>query len=189
MSKTNADRLGGWIQTFLGSQFWPTDPRASEIHLADIAHALSNQCRFAGHCKRFYSVAEHSVEVSLVAEHCSDGDLAAARWGLLHDAAEAYLVDLPRPIKYSNVGLGYREAETRVALCVAERFELPWPMPEAVHHADNVLLATEMVQLMASPPAPWEALPKPLAIELKAAPPVIAERAFLLRAEQLGVLT
>jgi hypothetical protein len=182
------DRLGGWIQTFSGTQFWPTDPRAGEIHLVDIAHALSNQCRFSGHCKRFYSVAEHSVEVSVVAEHMSDGDLTAARWGLLHDAAEAYLVDLPRPIKYSDVGLGYREAEACVALCVAERFGLPWPMPEAVHHADNVLLATERVQLMASPPAPWETLPDPLAIDLRAVPPELAETLFHVRAKQLGIL-
>lgn len=185
MSKTNADRQGGWIQTYTGRQFWPTDPRADEIHLKDIAHALSNQCRFAGHCNCFYSVAEHSLEVSRLC----DGDLDAEIWGLLHDAAEAYLVDLPRPIKYSEVGLGYREAEACVSLCVADRFSLPWPMPQSVHHADNVMLATEMKQLMAVPPAPWEKLPKSADIELKALDPRSAEVAFLVRANELGILS
>lgn len=88
------ERKGDWIQTYTGRQFWPLDPKPEEVCIEDIAHALSQQCRYAGHTIRFYSVAQHSVEIALRVPR------AAALWGLLHDAAEAYLVDLPRPVKY-----------------------------------------------------------------------------------------
>ena len=54
-------RTGNWMQTYSGVQFWPLDPHHSEINIVDIAHALSNMCRYAGHCREFYSVAEHSI--------------------------------------------------------------------------------------------------------------------------------
>ena len=111
------ERVGDWIQTYTGKQFWPIDPRACEITIEDIAHALSLQCRFSGHCREFYSVAQHSC---LVSSYCIDED---AGWGLLHDAAEAYLVDLPRPIKrFSSLGVEYRKAEERVMAAVNEAF-------------------------------------------------------------------
>jgi len=62
-------RNGDWIQTFSGLQFWPLDPRPDEINIEDIAHALSLQCRFGGHCNRFYSVADHSIHVSMLVEN------------------------------------------------------------------------------------------------------------------------
>ena len=91
-------RNGSWLQTYTGIQFWPLDPRPEEIDIQDIAHALSLLCRFNGHCQRFYSVAEHSVHVSTI--------LAPefGLWGLLHDAAEAYLSDIP---VWSNNSCGY----------------------------------------------------------------------------------
>lgn len=58
------ERIGDWIQTFTGRQFWPLDPQPDHIDIADIAHALAHDCRFGGHCRRFYSVAEHSVLLS-----------------------------------------------------------------------------------------------------------------------------
>ena len=88
-----SERVGDWIQTMSGVIFYPLDPRPEEIRIEDIAHALSHQCRFAGHCREFYSVAEHSVRVS------RELPQEFMLWGLLHDASEAYLVDLPRPIK------------------------------------------------------------------------------------------
>jgi uncharacterized protein len=99
-------RTGDWIQTYTGKQFWPLSPLPEDIVIEDIAHALSMQCRFGGHVRTFYSVAQHSVHVSLLVEP------QYALWGLLHDAAEAYLVDLPRPIKkFSEMGLLYQEIE------------------------------------------------------------------------------
>ena len=63
-SQAVSARKGDWMQTYTGRQFWPIDPRANEVHIEDIAHALSMMCRYNGHCRTFYSVAEHSVLVS-----------------------------------------------------------------------------------------------------------------------------
>ena len=60
-----SERGGDWMQTYSGFQFWPLDPRPEEIHVIDIAHSLANQCRYAGHCREFYSVAQHSVLLKL----------------------------------------------------------------------------------------------------------------------------
>ena len=146
-----SDRVGDWIQTYTGIQFWPLDPRPEEIDIRDIAHALSNQCRFAGHCERFYSVAEHSVRVSWLCP-VKDG-----LWGLLHDAAEAYLVDLPRPIKrWSQMGTLYSEIEDKLMLAIAYKFGLNHPVPVSVKRADIVMLVTEKRDLMKMPPKEWE---------------------------------
>lgn len=137
-----------WIQTFTGRQFWPTDPRADDIDIRDIAHALSMKCRYTGHCREFYSVGQHSILASDIVppEH--------ALWGLMHDAGEAYLPDVARPVKRELHG--FREIEDRILACVAERFSLPWPPPhEEIERADLILLATERRDLMAAPPIPW----------------------------------
>lgn len=109
-------RRGDWIQMHSGIAFWPMDPRADEVRLEDIAHSLSLLCRFGGHCSRFYSVAEHSVHVARL---CSP---EVALWGLLHDASEAYVVDLPRPIKRQLPE--YAEIEGLVQFAIAEHFGL-----------------------------------------------------------------
>ena len=118
------DSLDGFIGTFSGLRFWPLDPNPEKILIADIAHALAHQCRFGGHASKFYSVAEHSVHVSQL---CLPED---ALWGLLHDASEAYLVDLPRPLKLLPEFAPYREAERRLQRAVALRFGLPPDQPE-----------------------------------------------------------
>jgi hypothetical protein len=153
-SVQKADRQGLWIQTYTGKQFWPLDARVEEVEIEDIAHSLAMLCRFNGHCRRFYSVAEHSVHVSRVV------DAEVARWGLMHDAAEAYLSDLPQPIK-RHMPI-FRECEERLLRVIAERFALPWGVPEAIVRADMVLLATEKEALMGKEPAPWQDLPEAL---------------------------
>lgn len=137
------NRVGDWIQTYSGLQFWPLDPRPTEVLPLDIAHALSHQCRFSGHTSEFYSVAQHSVLVSL---HVSPEH---ALWGLLHDAGEAYLMDMPRPIK--RMFPAYKEAEAVVMRAVCDRFGLPHEMPAAVAEADIRMLATEARDLMGRP--------------------------------------
>lgn len=137
------ERIGGWIQTFSGGRIWPLDPRPGEIHIVDIAHSLSMQCRFNGHTSEFYSVAEHCCHVH---------DLLPAplkRAGLLHDASEAYLCDLPRPLKKSpGFGTLYQAVERELEATIAARFGFDFPYASAVHDADARLLATEAAQLM-----------------------------------------
>lgn len=175
-------RIGDWMQTYTGVQFWPLDPRPEDVSLHDIAHALSNQCRFAGHVTEFYSVAQHSVLVASIVpqEH--------AAWGLLHDAAEAYLVDLPRPVKrYSTIGTEYREVEARLMATICKRFGLPIEEPEEVKKADDILLMTEKRDLMPNCPAKWREESEPLPDRIRHWGPSWAEQMFLMRARELGL--
>jgi hypothetical protein len=143
-------RAGDWIQTFSGIAFWPLDPRPDEIHIEDIAHALAMQCRFTGHVRRFYSVAEHSIHVSLL---CDPSD---ALWGLLHDASEAYLADVARPVKRLPSMAEYKAAEKRLQSAIAGRFGLGANEPDSVQKADNVMLGIEARDLMAPLQPGWE---------------------------------
>lgn len=131
-----------WINTFTGRKFYPLDPRVEDIHIEDIAHALSLQCRFTGHVQYFYSVAQHSVHV---AEHVSAKDRL---WALLHDAPEAYLIDLARPVKHAPALAGYRRAEVALMKAICRRFGLSPKMPAPVKEADNRMLITEAHSLM-----------------------------------------
>lgn len=142
-------QLGSWICTYTGRQFWPLTPRAEDVDIEDIAHALSQQCRFSGHVRRFYSVAQHCVEVS---KRCAPED---ALWGLLHDAAEAYLTDLSRPVKHAPEMEPYRDAEDKIQRAVCERFGLDPVTPASVKAADTVELVTEASQLMNATPNDW----------------------------------
>jgi hypothetical protein len=168
-----------WILTYTGKKFFPLADEPGEIDLRDIAHSLALQCRYNGHCRQFYSVAEHSVRVSHVVPS------ADAAWGLLHDAAEAYVSDLPRPLKRTVPD--FRAAEERLLRQIAETFGLPWPMPRAVHHADEVLLATEVRDLMAPLADDWQFTAAPLAETVTPISPTDAEALFLARAAALGV--
>lgn len=138
-----------FLRTYTGRNVYPLEMRLQDLHIDDIAHALSNQCRFAGHTTHFYSVAQHSV---LVANYLTltvhDDELALA--GLLHDAAEAYLVDMPTPIK--RLMPAYKPAEERIMLLVEEKFELQYKLDDQkIHAADMTLLATEARDLMGDP--------------------------------------
>lgn len=133
-----------YILTFTGKKFHPFDPRPEEIDIEDIAHALSMTCRYSGHCMRFLSVAEHSVHISNRASR------ANALWGLLHDASEAYLTDIPRPIKYEMTD--YQDLETRVQSVICERFGLSPEMPKEIHQLDLAALKVEFDDNMAVVP-------------------------------------
>src|SRR6185312_10187038 len=151
------ERNGSWMQTAHGRVFWPLDPRAEEVHLDDIAWALSYQIRFAGHALGPYTVAEHCVRVARLARSmgATRGEVKAA---LLHDASEAYVVDVPRPLKpYLKE---YKAIERRVQDAIATRFDMPlgcfeWPI---VHKCDGAMLATEARDIMLPPPRDWEPL-------------------------------
>lgn len=166
-----------WVWTWTGKQFHPLDPDPTTIDLRDIAHALSLLCRFNGHCRTFYSVAEHSVRVS----HILPPDLALA--GLLHDAAEAYVSDLPRPIKQAIPE--FSRHEDRLLGVILQHFGLPPTLPDPVHRADDALLATELRDLMGQPPAPIHGT-APLPDPITPVGPEAAKRAFLDRFEELA---
>lgn len=153
-------------------------PEANEITLEDIAHGLSHVCRYAGHCSDFYSVAEHSVLVSLVARK---SPLAA----LLHDAAEAFLGDVASPLK--RLLPDYRALEKRVEQAVFSRFGLGWPMPEEVKHADQSVMSAELQVLMPAGTNDWlrEAGVTPASVEIRRLDPVRAKALFLTRYDEL----
>lgn len=133
------------ICTYTGIQFTPFTPRVEQVCAADVAHALSNMPRFAGHTRRFYSVAQHSVTVSLI---CAPED---AVYGLLHDASEAYLLDVPTPWKHLLPG--YREAEIALQVAILEAFGLQPRLPDSVKESDQMALLHERAHLM--PAADW----------------------------------
>lgn len=149
--RTNDDQMvGGFIQTEGARRFFPLDPQPDQILIEDIAHALSQTCRFTGHTRVPYSTAQHSV---LVAELVPAED---ALWALLHDGSEAYLADIAKPIKDLPQMQGYRDLEAKVQKAVFERFGLFGPCPASVKRADYVMLVTEARDLM-SPLVPgWE---------------------------------
>lgn len=137
----------GWIQTAGGGRFYPLDPNPTHVDIKDVAAALSKNCRFTGHCSAFYSVAEHSCLVQEILEVWGE-NVEVQMWGLLHDASEAYLSDIARPLKHQPEFKFYREVEERVQRAVATKFGLSWPEPRRVKEADNLALAVEAKYLM-----------------------------------------
>lgn len=131
-----------WICTHSGRRFYPLDPRVDDICIEDIAHALSNICRFTGHVNSFYSVAEHSWRASLASpfEYLK---LAL----LLHDASEAYLCDLSRPVKHAKGFEFYREAEEKLTRAISIRFGVEFTDP-LIHEIDSKMYLTEKRDLM-----------------------------------------
>lgn len=173
-------RKGDWMQTSLGNQFWPLDPRIEEIHIEDIAAALAKLCRYGGHCKRFYSVAEHCVLMAAVAPP------AFALAALMHDASEAYLADVIRPIK--RYLTNYKPVEAELERCIACRFSLPWPMPSEVKVLDERIIADEQEQVMLPAPAEWAEWERvaPLGVRLEFWTPEKAEFEFLAAFRRYG---
>ncbi len=117
------------------------------IDIEDIAHALSMQCRWNGHCSQFVSVAEHSVAVSTIVE--SENQLQA----LLHDASEAYISDIPSPVKqYLD---NYYTIESKIQQAILETFKCEPVLTEDVKDADAIQLKTEAKYLLPSGGKDW----------------------------------
>lgn len=179
-----------WIQTYTIRQFWPLSPRPEDVTVEDIAHALSNLCRFTGHTREFYSVAQHSVLVSdqcrcLVQASPGKSKEQAARWGLLHDASEAYLADVARPIKRAPEMDAYRQAETELQAVIYARFGLVPEEPAYVKKADMQLCYTEARDLFKHTHPAWKWYEDPLTEHIEPLAPREAKLLFLNRFAEL----
>lgn len=170
---------GDWMQTFTGRAFYPLAPRPEDIDPADIAHALSLLCRYGGHVDRFYSVAEHCV---LMSYRVPPED---APWALLHDATEAYMGDMIRPLKIQMPA--YQVAEDHLASVIAVRFGIDPVQPTSVSEADRRILLDERFALMKAPPQPWAAVEglEPLGVHIAGWEPVVAESRYRERLREL----
>jgi len=146
-----------WTQSFSGQQFFPFDMERNKFLVADIAHSLALVNRFNGHTKVPYSVAQHSVYVSLECDHKD------AFWGLVHDSSESAVGDLISPIK--KFMPAYVEVENSVMASICNRFKLSPDMPASVKKADLTVLAAESRDLFPVKPADWN-LPYPPSTEL-----------------------
>lgn len=173
--------MTAWIQTYTGQKFEPLEPKFEQIHIGDIAHSLSLLCRFVGHCREFYSVAQHSIYVSQIVPNMPP-DLAL--YGLLHDASEAYISDIGGPIKRYIVG--YSEVEKRLMDAILQRYGLHPSLPREVKYADLTLLATEKRDLMSYCPYEWFPMPPPLANKIVPLAPKVVEDMFLRQFYTLG---
>lgn len=131
------------IHTYTGRWVDPLDLDPETVCIEDIAHALSNQCRFSGHTREFYSVAQHAYIVS----HIVPDELSFD--GLMHDAAEAYLQDMAKPLKNDErLGSAYRGAEHRIEKIIGQVFGVQFPLASEVKTADVIALVTEARDLM-----------------------------------------
>ena len=175
--------MNRYFRTYNGRHVYPLSPAPDELDIDDVARSLSQQCRFLGHTVAFYSIAQHSV---LVSQHVPPQD---ALWGLLHDASEAYLCDLPAPIKREPEMYIYRVAEDRLLACIAAKFGLAPEIPSTVKAADKLLLATEFRDLTTVDDLDWivaECGCLPLeTCRITPWPPVVAEDRFLARLREL----
>ena len=128
-----------WIETHSGKKFFFLNPTQDMIDLHDIAHALSQICRYNGHTKRFYSVAEHCVYLAEWTLQSGRGKYAALN-ALHHDDAEAYIGDITRPLKRS---LKIKAIEENIEEVIARKFGLMCPMPNWIKDADTWIIADE----------------------------------------------
>lgn len=167
-----------WMQTFTGGAFFPYAARVEDINIVDIAHSLAFQCRYNGHTKYFYSVAEHCVLISYAVPE------EDALWGLLHDAPEAYISDMIRPLKKKMPE--FRELDEHIMTLICEKFGLPLEMPESIKEADNRIIENERLALLSEPPLPWTVLHGALPnVAIQAWTPEEAEIRYLARFQNL----
>lgn len=170
-----------FIQTLSGKQFDYLNSTVDDIDIDDIAGALSNICRFSGHLPEFYSVAQHSVLCS----HLVAPEFAFE--ALMHDAAEAYLSDLPSPLK--ALLPCYRQIETRIDQLIRFKFGLPLQESDVVKYADLTMLATERRDLDIDDRTPWpilEGIPASDAVNIIAPlSPVAGAGLFIARFNEL----
>ena len=183
LNATTQTRKGDWIMTFTGVHYWPLDPRPEEVSVVDIAHHLSMMPRYHGATKHPYSVAQHSV---LMAGHLLErqDNKKLALIALFHDAAEAYLHDLPRPVK--NFIHGYEELEQLNLRAIAAYIGVDsLEKPALVHELDLRICVDESQALMHAPEA-FRMLGPALGVPIERWTPEYAESRFFRLALQFA---
>jgi hypothetical protein len=173
-----------WIETHSGHRLDLGNPEESKIELVDIAHGLANTGRYAGQCSTFYSVAEHSVLVSLLLEQTGES-IEIVQAGHMHDSPEAYIGDMTSPLK--TLCPGYTIVEYKFELAIRSVFGQSVSFSnEKVKRADFEMFCREKAQLL----SPWDSRPAERfgpELEIRCLPPNEAKVLFLNRAEELGI--
>ena len=164
-----------WIETFTGKKFYPLEPDKDLIDIEDIAHALSFICRFNGHAPIFYSVAEHSLYCLYIARELNLDKITQLQC-LMHDASEAYISDIPRPIK--KYLPKYKDYENKLLDFIFEKYKIPKKMPAIVKEIDTRMLKTECVQLF-KPKNNWASLDEIKEYSIKLKPIKNSKKLFL----------
>lgn len=179
----DTQRNGDWIQTYTGRAFHYADFNDTDICIEDIAHALSMECRYGGHCAWHYSVAQHSVHVYDALE-----DLELPAWikrqGLMHDAPEAYLKDLPRPLKHAIDCGAYRSLDEEIWRWIAMKYRMSPDVHPTVKEVDLRLALDEKAHLLTKGEKEWTGVSasfKPLGITIPEWSPSRAKSEFLNR--------
>lgn len=170
----------GWIQTYMGLAFSYLNPEPQQVSITDIAHALSNTCRYAGHSNQFYSVAQHSVLVSNMLP------MKFALYGLLHDAAEAYINDIPSPAKELPELVGFKKLGDKILKVIFNKYGLQDEIPSEVKYVDVRMLLTEK-KVLFNTDYKWDLELKfsPYLIEIQPWSPLEAFKAFICLFEEL----
>lgn len=195
-------RERGWMQTVTGRRFYPLAPRAEDVDIYDIAHGLAMCCRYAGHTRRFYSVAEHCVHVSREVERALTersihrprvANLTVLRWsllGLLHDSSEAYIGDMIRPLKHQPEMAEFRRAEAAIEVAVLRAF-VTWFEPPGsdawrlIKEIDDRIIVDEVNALKVDPSMYEDITGGALGVRLECWAPEHARARFLHRYEGL----
>jgi len=164
------------IATFTGKFVCPHKLTLDDIDIKDIAHALSNICRFGGHSLKFYLVAQHSVIGAEVLKEMRTSKRIQLSF-LLHDAGEAYLYDIARPLKHLKEFEGYLIIQNKIDNLINEKFSVDINN-QMIKDLDNIMLSTEKRDVM--PDREWSKLPTPLFRHIKPWEPETAESQFLI---------
>ena len=187
--------MSKWIQTYTGQRFWPLEPKLTSIRFKDIKMALSHLCRFNGHCREYYSIAQHSV---LLARYMMEADKEwtdlACLHGLLHDAHEAYISDIPGPIR-DNMYIAH-ESKVRPYVIHADAIQaqicrdleiapIDSTLRDIIFEYDQRMLATEKRDVMMHCQWEWLPLPDPFEDQIEPWTPGVAATEFQLLYDKL----
>ena len=149
----NGNALNPWIETFTGKKFYFGTPRKKDVDIKDVAHGLALMCRYTCQCREFYSVAEHSV---LCSNLFYQADPPLSLQALVHDAHEAYVGDVNKPLK--TMLPDYQDIETVVSNLVCKTLTGRLPSKEErklIKAADVYLLMKEAEFLLPSGGSDW----------------------------------